>query len=351
LGWSLSDRGGGGANGDAAAAPETTPFVADPEAAAPSTLPPTSAPRPKVPLTRTLSQGLAGADVQLVQERLVELGFDPGVIDGVYGPATIQSVWAFEKLVMSVPRDQVSGQVTPEVWDRMQDPIVIAPRKTDTTSTHLEVYLPQQVAVLFVGGKTRLVTHVSTGTGKEWCEEVTIDPGEPGNERGTEPLKKGVCGVAITPGGVYRFNRRVEGWREGSLGRMYSPVYFNYGIAVHGAGNVPSYPASHGCVRIPMHIGEYFPDLVSKGDQVFVFDGVRDPEEYGAQLPVFDYPDPSYVTSTTSTTTTTTTTVAPPPPPPTAPPTQAATPPPTPPPPPPPAAPTTTRPAGGSSTP
>ncbi len=87
---------------------------------------------------------------------------------------------------------------------------------------------------------------------------------------------------------------------------MWNPVYFNYGIAVHGAGNVPSYPASHGCVRIPMHIGNYFPSLVKYGDQVFVFDGVKEPEAYGAQVPPFNTPDPNYTTTTSSTTTTTT---------------------------------------------
>jgi hypothetical protein len=176
---------------------------------------------------------------------------------------------------------------------------------------------------------------------------VTIDPGERGNEKGTEPLKKGVCGVGVTPGGVFTFDRRVDGWREGSLGRMFSPVYFNYGIAVHGSGNVPNYPASHGCVRIPMHIAEYFPSLVSRGDQVFVFDGVEDPEAYGAQLPVFDYPDPSYVTSTTTTTTTTTTTVPRPAPAPTPAPTPPRTPAPTPAPPAATSAPTTVS-AGGT---
>ena len=105
---------------------------------------------------------------------------------------------------------------------------------------------------------------------------------------------------------------------------MWNPVYFNYGIAVHGAGNVPQYPASHGCVRIPMHVGNYFPSLVAKGDQIFVFDGVKEPEEYGAQVPPFNTPDPSYTTTTSTTTTTTTTTLPPatpaptqPPPPPT----------------------------------
>jgi hypothetical protein len=95
-------------------------------------------------------------------------------------------------------------------------------------------------------------------------------------------------------------------------------VYFNYGIAVHGMTSVPNYPASHGCVRIPMQIADYFPSLVKNGDQVFVFDGVKEPEAYGAQPPPFDQPDPNATTTTTTiapTTTAKATTTAPPPPP------------------------------------
>ena len=43
----------------------------------------------------------------------------------------------------------------------------------------------------------------------------------------------------------------VEGIRRRALGGMWDPVYFNYGIAMHGALNVPLEPASHGCIRIP----------------------------------------------------------------------------------------------------
>jgi hypothetical protein len=42
---------------------------------------------------------------------------------------------------------------------------------------------------------------------------------------------------------------------------------------VHGYESVPITPASHGCVRIPMHISEYFHDLVTRGDSVHVFGG------------------------------------------------------------------------------
>ena len=99
------------------------------------------------------------------------------------------------------------------------------------------------------------MTHVSTGSGERYCEE-------------------GRCGTAVTPTGAFRFSWRWPGWRESRLGKLYNPVYFtSSGIAVHGSTSVPTYPASHGCVRIPMHIAEYFPDLVDEGDAVYVVDG------------------------------------------------------------------------------
>ena len=255
---------------------------------------------PLQPLGRELVKGATGDDVKMVQQRLYELGFDPGGVDGIYGTSTIQAVWAFEKLVLGTPRDKTSGQVTPAMWARMEQPLGVEPRRPNASPTHVEVYLPEQVLVVFKDNKPILISHVSTGSDQDWCEVVKVD-----NDDGTQ-TEKGVCGKSITPGGIFYFNRRYPGWRESELGRMWNPVYFNYGIAVHGAGNVPNYPASHGCVRIPLHIGNYFPTLVKYGDQVFVFDGVKEPEQYGAQLPYFNRPDPSYTTTTSTTTTTTT---------------------------------------------
>ena len=270
----------------------------------------TETPVVKLPLSQTFGRGAAGPEVKLIQDRLLALKFDPGVADGVFGERTQQAVWAFEKLVMGVPRDQVTGRVTPEMWSRMQDPIVITPRRPDSTPNHTEIYLPEQVLAVFQRDQAVLVTHVSSGDDQEWCEEVTIDPGERGNEDGLEPIKEGWCGLSWTPGGVYRYDRLVEGRRESQLGGLYNPVYFNYGIAVHGAHEVPLYPASHGCIRIPMHISDYYQSLVALGDQVFVWDGVKEPEAYGSPPPRFNWRDPNYTTttSTTSTTTTTTTT-------------------------------------------
>jgi Putative peptidoglycan binding domain/L,D-transpeptidase catalytic domain len=264
--------------------------------------------QPKSTLDRRLAKGSSGPEVQRLQERLIELKFDPNGADGQFGTGTQQAVWAFQKLVMGIPREDADGVVSPDMWDLMQGPVTIAPRRSQTTPTHVEVYLPEQVMVVFKNNAPVLVTHVSSGTGETWCEVVTIDPGEQGNEHGEEPIEKGICGVSKTTGGVFYFYRRYvkgDGWREGSLGRMYKPVYWNVGLAVHGSGNVPNKPASHGCVRTPMHIAEYFPDLVEYGDQIFVWDGVKDPEDYGRQPPVYDYPDPSYTTTSTTTTTTT----------------------------------------------
>ena len=268
----------------------------------------TSTPVVKTQLDRTLSDGASGDDVAQVQQRLTDLGFWPGPVDGVYGNETIKSVWAYEKLVLGTPSDAPTGQVTPEMWDAMQDPFVITPRRTTSTPTHVEVYLPEQVVAIYEDNVAVMISHASSGSDEEWCEEVTISPGEFGNENGTEPLKRGECGRSFTPGGVFSVDRKVDGIRQSALGGMYDPVYFNYGIAIHGAFNVPLHPASHGCIRIPLALSPTMNDTLDVGDQVFVFDGVEEPEVYGEQPPYFNRLDPTYTTTTSSTTTTTTTT-------------------------------------------
>ena len=90
----------------------------------------TTAPVVKVPLANgTIGPGYQGDDVTRVQQRLTELGFAPGPVDGQYGSLTKMAVWAFEKLVMETDREKAKGLVTPEMWDRMQDPIVVRPRR------------------------------------------------------------------------------------------------------------------------------------------------------------------------------------------------------------------------------
>ena len=67
---------------------------------------------------------------------------------------------------------------------------------------------------------------------------------------------------------------------------MWNPVYFNYGIAIHGALNVPLQPASHGCIRIPLTLSRVrSSSSCDIGDQVFVFDGVKEPEDVRRSQP------------------------------------------------------------------
>ena len=295
----------------------------------------TSEPIVKTQLDRTLAKGMVGDDVKQVQDRLTELGFVPGPADGIFGDETRKSVWAYEKLVLETASSSPTGQITAAMWDDMQDPFVIQPRRPKATPNHTEVYVPEQVLAVFHDDVPVMITHMSSGDNTEWCEEVTISAGEYGNQDGEEALVRGECGVSYTPGGVFTFYRQVEGIRQSSLGGMWNPMYFNYGIAIHGALNVPLQPASHGCIRIPLNISESLQDILGMGDQVYVWDGEQEPEYYGQQPPRFNWIDPDYETTTTSSSTTTTvpestttdapattqapavTTQAPPPPPPT----------------------------------
>jgi hypothetical protein len=275
----------------------------------------------KVALSRTLADGLAGDDVTMVQERLQELAFDPGPVDGIYGSLTRQAVWAFEKLVMGVPRSEATGKVTPEMWDRMQDPISIQPRRpTGGLADHTEVYLPEQVMIVFHGDRPALIAHIASGelaegatgftpwyeTADEYCETIVTETDRNGNLL-EEPEEKAICGRSYTPPGVFEAYRSVEGVRNGPLGGMFDPIYINQGIAIHGAYNVPLEPASHGCIRVNRTIGANLQNLLELGDRVLIWDGVTEPEQQSAEAMKmrWDYADPNATTTTTPTSATT----------------------------------------------
>ena len=279
------------------------------------TVPPSTQPQIVIPtnpaiiktqLSQPLKYKSKGDEVMALQQRLKDLGFDPDDIDGNFGRGTQQALWAFEKLILGTPSDAATGILTNEMWQIMQDPIAIQPqREVGEGKTHMEIYLDKQVAIVFTNDKPVLVTHISSGTGEVWCEIAKYNTDEFGQPLAV-PIEKDICGVSKTPGGVFKFYRRVAGERIGALGSMWNPVYFNYGIAVHGSRNVPLHPASHGCIRIPMFIADYFPDLVANGDKVYVWDGVKEPEAQtkAERTPPFNYPNPDATTSTTSTSTT-----------------------------------------------
>ena len=333
---------GGGGGGDdqrdvrgaSTTLPASVPEASGPLESAPLTSPnlgPTSMvgavvateePRQTTRLAQPLGFGMAGTAVRQLQEELDRLGFFVGPTDGEFGNLTRQAVWAFKKLVMGVPRGEVDEIVTDDVWQAMQETSAIKPQREwragEATESHVEVYLPEQVVAFFEEDEAVLISHMSGGDGEEWREVVTIDVGEYGNENGSEPLRRQEIGVSVTPGGIFSFHRFVEGLRQSALGGMWNPGYFNYGIAIHGAQNVPLHPASHGCIRVPMAVGEVFHQYVDKGDQVFVWDGIEEPEYYAArpnagyprgQLPIFNRIDHEWAATSTTTTPPTTSTL------------------------------------------
>ena len=308
--------------GGSAAAPGNNPGAVDPKgltvpsSVAPAVVIDTNPAIPKTQLTQTLRIGSSGTQVKALQQRLKDLGFDPGVIDGQFGTGTAQSVWAFKGIVQNVGWQQQDDKVTNDLWQLLQDPITFQPRRRDAAgATHMEIYLPTQSAIVFTDNKPTLITHISSGSvdpngqPSNFCTTINQDTDYYGNPV-DPPVQKAVCGYTKTPGGVFKFYREYAGDRVGPLGGMWNPVYFNYGIAVHGAQNVPNHPASHGCIRIPESIADYFPTLVHLGDRVFVWDGVKEPESMSKKemTPPFEYPDPNATTTTSSTTTTSTTT-------------------------------------------
>jgi peptidoglycan hydrolase-like protein with peptidoglycan-binding domain len=282
----------------ATAATTTEASTAATSAGAPSTAPATTpaSTAPKVALERTLVIGHKGDDVKRLQQRLDDLHFDVGKPDGYFGQKTQWAVWAYQALILGLRGKDVTGWVTPALWDRMQDPLGLEPQRPSSTPNHVEVFLPAQAAVFYEGGAIRVITHVSSGSGEEWCAEPKVVKPYPAATTTTLPPGKRLrrtCGESITPGGAYTIYRKEPGWWDIPLGRVYNPLYFNRGIAIHGFDEVPLTPASHGCIRIPMHISEYVFDIYRSGDAVFVFDGEHDPEYYGAQAPPDDTADPT----------------------------------------------------------
>lgn len=274
-----------------------------------TTIPPTTTTQPvgepdPAPVTLPaldgqLRQGSSGDVVKAYEQRLADLRFDPGEVDGKFDAATTFAVQTLQK-VMGFERTGRIGDEERTALNTFKWP---KPLKPDGGAKRFEVDIDKQVGTLYVDNKIKLMTTVSTGASYYYCWVPKTG--------GTR-----ICEYADTPSGSYRFYTKYNGWQEGDLGRIYNPVYFNGGIAVHGYPQVPVQPASHGCVRIPMYVADYFPSLVSTGDPVYVIGGPegRRPVTY-TPIPVDATPTPAPSTakpspSTTPTTVATTTTTA-----------------------------------------
>jgi peptidoglycan hydrolase-like protein with peptidoglycan-binding domain len=189
------------------------------------------------PFTGTLRPGMAGTAVRALQQRLAQLHYYPGPVNGRFGTDTLEAVWAFKE-VQGLPTAADADDVDPAMQQALARPglpQVLVPRGG---GTRIEVNLPAEVLVLYAHRQVQLITHISAGGGYYYrC---------PGG---------GTCGPALTPDGNYRARLFVDGWLRVALGRMYNPVFFiGTNFAIHGDIPIPLKPASHGCVRVPVDV-------------------------------------------------------------------------------------------------
>ncbi|MBF8187284.1 murein L,D-transpeptidase [Nonomuraea sp. K274] len=204
---------------------------------------------------KTLRLGAKGEAVTWMQERLIELGYRPGKADGRYGGTTLAAVWAFQKVNGIKPTSTIAART----WDALEAPKAPKVLAPNGKPTRAEINLTKQIMVMYVDGRPELISHVSSGSAVPYCETAMWQGKE-----------QRFCGSATTPTGNYRTTWRTSGWHRSYLGELYNPIFFNGGIALHGALSVPLYPASHGCVRLPMNVAEVLPGMLGKGVPVHV---------------------------------------------------------------------------------
>ncbi|MBA3654608.1 MAG: murein L,D-transpeptidase [Actinobacteria bacterium] len=245
-----------------------------------TTLPPTTKVTTPLP---GFGRGARGPEVQALEQRLAEMHYDVGAVDGLFDVMTVNAVIAFQK-VEGMSR---SGRATDDVVAKVRTASAPAPMVPGGGARRVEVDVNRQILLLFENNALYRVLPVSTGSGKKYCVD-------------------GQCAVANTPGGSFRTTWRVNGWHTSRLGKLYNPVFFNGGIAIHGALSVPTYPASHGCVRIPMAPAEWFPSHVPKDTPVYVLNGKAAPVPFDEPAP--NGAPPSSVPTTTTAPPTSTTT-------------------------------------------
>jgi hypothetical protein len=171
----------------------------------------------RVPAPRVLRLGSRGADVRRLHETLVRLRFLPaGGRAASFGERTWHAVVAFQgwrRLARTGVVDRRTWRAleqagAPVPWARLRRGVLI-----DTA---------RQVLLLVERGRTVRAIHVSTGA------------------------------YGRTPRGRFAvYRKETLSWSVPFSVWMPYASYFHGGFAMHAYSSVPSYPASHGCVRVP----------------------------------------------------------------------------------------------------
>jgi peptidoglycan hydrolase-like protein with peptidoglycan-binding domain len=178
--------------------------------------------------------GERGLKVLLLQRALLREGFATPVT-GYYDDATARGVLAFRK-TNGLGRD---GYAIKEVFAMLMRGQGAYELRYPKAGKHVEFDWSRQVLVLAQGGKPYRTYHTSSGA-----------PATP------------------TVFGSYRFYLQTPG--TNAKGMVHSS-YFIGGYAIHGYASVPNYPASHGCLRVPIPNALSIFDWIDIGDPIFTY--------------------------------------------------------------------------------
>lgn len=182
----------------------------------------------------SLRTGSSGIYVLLLERRLVELHYRLVDIDRRYDFRTADAVLAFRK----VQRMLRVSTVDAAVWRALAHPV--RPRARSTANGfHIEIDQTRQVLYTVRDGSVTDIMHVSTGK-----------PSTP------------------TRDGSFSVTRKLAGY---SGNQLYYPSYFDGYRAIHGWPDVPTYAASHGCVRVPYWNAKWIYGLAAIGTRVIVY--------------------------------------------------------------------------------
>ena len=182
----------------------------------------------------SISPGECSRAVRGFKGALRRLGYVPGG-GSCFGSRTGRAVIAYRK-VNGMARNSHAGKaLVKRAYSRRGGYRVKHPGAGD----HAEVDISRQILVLIENGdNVSEIYHVSTGA-----------PSTP------------------TVRGHYEFQWKDAGYN--SVGMYYS-TYFYGGYAIHGYHSVPTYNASHGCVRVPIPDAVHIYDQLDIGEDIFV---------------------------------------------------------------------------------
>jgi peptidoglycan hydrolase-like protein with peptidoglycan-binding domain len=153
--------------------------------------------------------------VRALQRRLRRFGYAAGA-SGTYDARTARAVLAFRKVTGMRRTTRASVEVMRRIA-RGQGSFTI---RRPGDGRHIEADLTRQVIALVDGGMVRRIYPISSGS--------TATP---------------------TVLGSFHVYKKTSGTNARG---MVDSAYFVGGYATHGYASVPAYPASHGCLRVPL---------------------------------------------------------------------------------------------------